>query len=67
MKLDDTQKFEVREMARSNPGWKIVNEWCKIEVEHLVKQLIQENNEDVRGKIKGIKLVLNKVNSILKK
>ena len=54
------ERQKVRAMA-SLEGWTILAALAMGEIEALTKQLIEKNDEDARGKIKGIRWFLNKV------
>jgi len=65
MTEDDKQK--IREMKLRSPGWKILETWMDEHIKSGVNILINSNDEEVRGKIKGMRFILNKVNQFSKK
>ena len=65
--MDAEQQMLVRDMKHNSPGWKIVEVWAEKQVQEMTKMLIDENDETLRGKIKGVRMLLNKINRLSKK
>jgi len=60
------EKKKIREMKLHSPGWQTLEKWAKKQIDNHTKLLIEENDETIRGTIKGMKAFLNKVNQLSK-
>ena len=67
MRLNTEELNHVCDMATKSVGWLALQKWCSLEIDELTNQLIENENSEVRGKIKGLKNLLAKVNSIKEK
>lgn len=65
MKPDDRKK--LRDLKLHSIGYKVLETWAEKQVVIWTNMLIEENDEVIRGKIKGMKAILNKVNQMAKK
>lgn len=67
MTLTEEQKKEIRHMVETHPGWKALQRWCEEYILARINGLVEKEDPELRGQIKGMRAILNTVNKSLKK
>ena len=65
MKLPEHRSMVKNMLVTKNPGWTIVEKYCMDRIGALTNQLVNEDDEQVRGRIKELEQLLSKVKSCL--
>ena len=65
--MTDDKKQKIRDMKLKSPGWNVMEKWMEKQIKSLTDVLLNGNDEEIRGKIKGMRFILNKVNQFSKK